>query len=66
MKGLTWDQLFEAIFNLGAHNMEFRAKEVEVFLDFPTDGRNKKYKISQVTKNGIILYNDETQRPVGH
>lgn len=41
-------------------------KEVTVEFDFPIHGVSRKYKISKVTENGIILRNEDSQRPLGH
>lgn len=41
-------------------------KEITVEFDFPLHGVSRKYKISKVTGNGIILRNEDIQRPLGH
>lgn len=40
--------------------------DVKVFFDFPLHGVKRFYTISAITDEGIMLRNDEVERPLGH
>lgn len=63
-QGLTLSELYVKIANMV--NQGNINRNISARLDFPVDGRNKKYKIKDIIDGEIILYNDECNRPAGH
>lgn len=41
-------------------------QEIKVYFDFPIDGKKTFYKISAINGEGIMIRNDEIERPKGH
>ena len=71
---MNWLELLQNVTQIAEENIgktartsiEFHTKEVNVYFDFPLHGNARNYKISKVTKRGIMLVNDEIVRPKGH
>lgn len=73
---MNWSELFRAVSkaiynpetNLGIPcDDKGKVSEVKVFFDFPLiPGGQKYFKISAVTRDGIMIRNDVVDRPMGH
>lgn len=72
---MTWKDLRATLGNLIYQSPKRRSlagviskedAEIKVFFDFPPNGINTQYSISKVTEDGIMLRNNEVERPLGH